>query len=119
MQLLQQEVMKLRGLIESLEYEISRQKSVGDERYLELDARLQSLISGNVSENDGAGLDQQSIDVLPDFDLRFSGVPSSMRCTVLSICADSTIIFGTCLSQSIIAAFAGSLSSIKMFIVSP
>ena len=69
MQLLQQEVMKLRGLIENLDYEISRQKSVADERYLELDARLQTLISGNVPENDGTGLGERSIDVLPDFDL--------------------------------------------------
>ena len=43
MQLLQQEVMQLRGLVESLDYEIKRQKSVADDRYLELDARLQNL----------------------------------------------------------------------------
>ena len=69
MQLLQQEVMKLRGLVESLEYEIKRQKSVADERYLELDSRLQNLLSEAILDTQGLDPDQQSIEILPDFDL--------------------------------------------------
>jgi len=42
MQILQQEVMMLRGLVEQLSYEIQRSKSVQEDRYLELDRRLQS-----------------------------------------------------------------------------
>ena len=68
-QLLQQEVMKLRGLIESLEYEIKRQKSVSDDRYLELDARLQNLLSEDMLDKEGLDPDEQSIEVLPDFEL--------------------------------------------------
>tara|TARA_A100001011_G_scaffold371838_1_gene429611 strand:- start:617 stop:1270 length:654 start_codon:yes stop_codon:yes gene_type:complete len=68
-QLLQQEVMKLRGLIESLEYEIKRQKSVSDDRYLELDARLQNLLNEDILDKEGLDPDDQSIEVLPDFEL--------------------------------------------------
>jgi tol-pal system protein YbgF len=42
MQILQQEVMMLRGLVEQLSYEIQRSKKVQEDRYLELDRRLQS-----------------------------------------------------------------------------
>ncbi|MBO6655541.1 MAG: tol-pal system protein YbgF [Pseudomonadales bacterium] len=44
LQLLQQEVMELRGQVEELQYQLDRQKSIQDDRYLELDARLQQLI---------------------------------------------------------------------------
>ena len=44
LQLLQQEVMELRGKVEQLQYELDRQKSIQDDRYLELDARLQQLM---------------------------------------------------------------------------
>ena len=43
-QLLQQEVMELRGLVERLQHELSRLKSIQDDRYLELDARLQQVL---------------------------------------------------------------------------
>ena len=69
LQLLQQEVMELRGLIESLDYETKRQKAVADDRYLELDARLQNLLKEKRIENKGAGLQEQVSEVLPDFEL--------------------------------------------------
>lgn len=45
LQLLQQEVMELRGVVEQLQYELNRLKTVSDDRYLELDSRLQQLMS--------------------------------------------------------------------------
>jgi tol-pal system protein YbgF len=48
MQLLQQEVMELRGLVEQLQHEFSRLKSIQDDRYLELDARLQQALKSKV-----------------------------------------------------------------------
>jgi tol-pal system protein YbgF len=50
MQLLQQEVMQLRGLVEQLQHELQKQKSVQDDRYLELDARLQQALKAQVVE---------------------------------------------------------------------
>ena len=47
MQLLQQEVQQLRGLVEELTYNLSRMKMTQDERYLELDGRFQALNSGS------------------------------------------------------------------------
>ena len=47
-QLLQQEVMELRGLVERLQHELDRLKSIQDDRYLELDARLQQALNANV-----------------------------------------------------------------------
>lgn len=44
MQLLQQEVMELRGLLEEIRYELDRIKTTQDDRYLELDARLQQVV---------------------------------------------------------------------------
>ena len=44
MQLLQQEVMELRGLVEQLQYDLDGLKSIQDDRYLELDARLQQVL---------------------------------------------------------------------------
>jgi len=49
LQLLQQEIMELRGLVEQLQHEFSRLKSIQDDRYLELDARLQRALKANVS----------------------------------------------------------------------
>lgn len=49
MQLLQQEVMELRGQVEQLQYQLDRQKSIQDDRYLELDARLQQLMQSQSS----------------------------------------------------------------------
>lgn len=48
LQLLQQEVMGLRGLVEQLQFELKRVKSIQDDRYLELDARLQQVLKANV-----------------------------------------------------------------------
>jgi len=56
-------------LIESLDYETRRQKAVADDRYLELDARLQNLLREKRTENKGAGLQDQANEVLPDFEL--------------------------------------------------
>ena len=69
MQLMQQEVMRLRGLIESLDYEIKRQKSIADDRYLELDARLQNLLSDDIVDKEGIGRDEQMMEAMPDFEL--------------------------------------------------
>lgn len=44
MQLLQQEIMQLRGLVEELQYQLNRLKSIQDDRYLELDSRLQQVM---------------------------------------------------------------------------
>ena len=49
LQLLQQEVMTLRGLIEELRYELDRTKKTQDDRYLELDARMQQVLKASVT----------------------------------------------------------------------
>jgi tol-pal system protein YbgF len=51
MQLLQQEVMELRGAVERLEHELKRLKSVQDDRYLELDGRLQQLLQARGTQS--------------------------------------------------------------------
>ena len=48
LQLLQQEIMELRGMVEQLQHEFSRLKLIQDDRYLELDARLQQALKANV-----------------------------------------------------------------------
>ena len=68
-QLLRQEVMELRGLIENLDYEIKRQKAVADDRYLELDDRLQNLLVEGRTDEKGIGLKEQPSEALPDFEL--------------------------------------------------
>ena len=50
MQLLQQEVMELRGVIEQLKFELQRLKGVQDDRYLELDSRIQQVMQATVRE---------------------------------------------------------------------
>ena len=42
MQVLQQEVMSLRGMVEQLSHDLQKSKSIQEDRYLELDRRLQS-----------------------------------------------------------------------------
>ena len=49
LQLLQQEVMTLRGLVEELRYELDRTKRTQDDRYLELDARMQQVLKASVT----------------------------------------------------------------------
>ncbi len=44
-QLLQQEVMQLHGQVEELSYQLNKMKRAHDERYLELDSRLQQLLT--------------------------------------------------------------------------
>ena len=51
MQLLQQEVMELRGVIERLQFELQRLKGVQDDRYLELDSRIQQVMQATVRES--------------------------------------------------------------------
>jgi tol-pal system protein YbgF len=48
MQLLQSEVMELRGLLEELTFHFERMRSMQEDRYLELDKRFQSLSQGGV-----------------------------------------------------------------------
>ena len=55
MQLLQQEVMELRGVVEELRHQITRMKSIQDDRYLELDGRLQQLIKTQTERNKASG----------------------------------------------------------------
>lgn len=43
LQILQQEVQQLRGLVEELSYQLKRMQSTQEDRYLELDSRFQSL----------------------------------------------------------------------------
>jgi tol-pal system protein YbgF len=43
LQLLEQDVLTLRGLVEELQYQLQRLKKTQDDRYLELDSRFQSL----------------------------------------------------------------------------
>ena len=50
MQLLQQEVMMLRGLVEQLQHEIGKLKAISDDRYLELDSRLQQVLTNNTAD---------------------------------------------------------------------
>ncbi|MBV1877844.1 MAG: tetratricopeptide repeat protein [Pseudomonadales bacterium] len=47
MQVLTQEVLVLRGLVEELAYKLSRMQATQEDRYLELDGRLQLLRHGN------------------------------------------------------------------------
>ena len=62
-QLLQQEVMELRGLVEQQQYEFNRLKSIQDDRYLELDARLQQAFKANVSaqQSFAEGLEERAL----------------------------------------------------------
>jgi len=68
MQILQEEVMALRGLVEQLSYQIQRHRGIQDDRYLELDRRLQNLgtvsLAGPTEESSdsvpSAGLDSES-----------------------------------------------------------
>ena len=57
LQLLQQEMMELRGMVEQLQHEFSRLKSIQDDRYLELDARLQRALKANVSARQSVAKD--------------------------------------------------------------
>ena len=63
MQILQEEVMTLRGLVEQLSYEIQRHRGIQDDRYLELDRRLQNLGTAPVAVST-----EQSIDSAPPAD---------------------------------------------------
>jgi len=58
LQLLQRDVMELRGLVEELTHQIQRMRATQEDRYLELDGRFQDLRreidSGSVGVTDGA-----------------------------------------------------------------
>ena len=54
LQLLQQEVMELRGVVEELQHEVDRMKAVQDDRYLELDARLQQVMQEQAGDGEPA-----------------------------------------------------------------
>ena len=73
LQLLQQEVMQLRGVVEQLQFELQRMKTLQDDRYLELDGRLQQALQVRppVTDTVDAGeLPQQSADVAEDLSER-------------------------------------------------
>ena len=55
LQILQQEVMTLRGQIEELRYEVQRGKAIQEDRYLELDRRLQGISQVAASQASGEG----------------------------------------------------------------
>lgn len=50
MQLLQQEVQELRGLVEELNHQLQRMKQTQNDRYLELDGRFQRLMNQSTQE---------------------------------------------------------------------
>ena len=76
LQLLQQEVMTLRGQIEELRYELQRGKAIQDDRYLELDRRLQGLsesassqavvATGAITDTEGNQVDSSQADASPE-----------------------------------------------------
>ena len=68
LQLLQQEVRELRGLIENIDYQLKKQKSIGDDRYLELDSRLQSILYEHDSSLGKEKAGESAVIDLPDFD---------------------------------------------------
>lgn len=54
LQLLQEEVMQLRGVVEQLQFELQRMKTLQDDRYLELDGRLQQALQARPAASDPA-----------------------------------------------------------------
>ena len=58
MQLLQQEVMQLRGVVEELQHELQRVNTVQDDRYLELDARLQQAMQAFARQSPNMPMDE-------------------------------------------------------------
>ncbi len=68
MQLLQQEVMQLRGVIEQLEYELQRMNAVQDDRYLELDARLQQALKTSAIKPVTTSVEETNIEMKPSED---------------------------------------------------
>ena len=61
MQLLQQEVQSLRGLVEELTYEISRVRKTQEDRYLELDSRFQRLDGRKTATAPSSTIPQPSV----------------------------------------------------------
>jgi len=49
LQILQQEVMELRGMLEELNHQLTRMRATAEDRYLELDARFQNLSTRNLT----------------------------------------------------------------------
>jgi tol-pal system protein YbgF len=64
LQLLQQEVMELRGQVENLTFQLQRMRSTQEDRYLELDKRFQSLQTNPVSTT-SIETNSESIDAIP------------------------------------------------------
>lgn len=63
LQILQQEVMTLRGQIEELRYELQRGKAIQEDRYLELDRRLQGFGESAISQGvAAAGIDTDIVE---------------------------------------------------------
>ena len=52
-QLLQQEVQQLRGLVEELQFQLQQMRSTQNDRYLELDARVQNLTAQGATRQSG------------------------------------------------------------------
>jgi tol-pal system protein YbgF len=74
-QLLQQEVQELRGLVEELQFQLQQMRTTQNDRYLELDSRVQSLTAqpgstaGVISNSTGSeSIGQASAVVGPDSD---------------------------------------------------
>jgi len=53
LQILQQEVMELRGMMEELSHQLTRMRATAEDRYLELDARFQNLSARNQTPTAG------------------------------------------------------------------
>ncbi|MDA0272358.1 MAG: tol-pal system protein YbgF [Proteobacteria bacterium] len=67
LQLLQQEVMELRGLVEQLQFELNRVKTIQDDRYLELDARLQQVLKANVQTSPSESPGETAVAVVGEY----------------------------------------------------
>ena len=69
LQLLQQEVMELRGQVENLTFQLQRIRSTQEDRYLELDRRFQNLqlnpVSATIIETNGESIDAIPVDQVP------------------------------------------------------
>jgi tol-pal system protein YbgF len=63
MQVLQQEVMSLRGRVEQLSHDIQKSKSIQEDRYLELDRRLQNQSASHQPATAGANIGAVSGDI--------------------------------------------------------
>ncbi len=61
LQLLQQEIMDLRGQVEELSFQLQRMRATQEDRYLELDRRLQTLTGGTLENGPGLVVGEEEL----------------------------------------------------------